>query len=195
MADTAIAGLILAGGQGSRVNEADKGLLPWRGKPLVAHVAQRLAPQVGRLIISANRNAETYAAFGQVVGDDARLGPWQGPLAGLAAGLAACAEEAWLVCVPCDTPLIPQDLAARLTQAALASRAPLAVASCQGRRHAVCMALRPALLDDLRAYLAAGERKVAWWQDRAGAVEVPFDDVPQAFLNLNTAEDFAFAQG
>ncbi|AKQ54656.1 molybdenum cofactor guanylyltransferase MobA [Bordetella hinzii] len=194
MADITIAGLILAGGQGSRVNEADKGLLPWRGKPLVAHVAQRLAPQVGRLIISANRNAEAYAVFGQVVGDDARLGAWQGPLAGLAAGLAACTEE-WLVCVPCDTPLIPQDLAARLTQAALSSRAPLAVASCQGRRHAVCMALRPTLLDDLRAYLAAGDRKVAWWQDRAGAVEVSFDDVPQAFLNLNTAEDFAFAQG
>ncbi|CAJ48432.1 molybdopterin-guanine dinucleotide biosynthesis protein A, partial [Bordetella avium 197N] len=190
----AISGLILAGGQGRRVNEADKGLLPWRGQPLVAHVTQRLAPQVGALYISANRHLETYAQYGKVLPDDAALGPWQGPLAGLAAGLAACRDD-WLVCVPCDTPLIPRDLVLRLTQAAEHAGASMAVVSSQGRRHAVCMAARAALAQDLRAYLAAGDRKVALWQDRVGAIEVAFDDEPQAFINLNTAEDFAFAQG
>lgn len=183
-------GLILAGGQGRRVNEADKGLLPWRGRVLVEQVAARLAPQVHRLIISANRNAARYAAYGEVVGDATDWGDWPGPLGGLAAGLAAC-RQPWLVCVPCDTPLIPQDLAARLIGSASAAGAALAVAASQGRRHAVCMALRVTLLDNLRACLDAGERKVGRWQDQAGAVEVAFDDMPTAFLNLNTLADFS----
>lgn len=188
-----VAGLILAGGQGQRVNAADKGLLAWRGEPLVSHVARRLAPQVGRLIVSANRNQDTYAHYGEVVGDDAALGAWQGPLAGVAAGLAAW-REGWLVCVPCDTPLIPDTLAARLIGAAARAGCRVGVASSLGRRHAVCMAVRAEALDGLRAYLAGGDRKVALWQEQAGCVEVPFDDQPAAFLNLNTAEDFAFAQ-
>lgn len=92
-----VAGLILAGGQGSRMQGCDKGLVLLRGEPLVAHVARRLAPQVGPLILSANRNAETYARYGRVVADDTdALGAWQGPLAGLAAGLAAAAPCEWL---------------------------------------------------------------------------------------------------
>lgn len=202
MADTApaldpqrIAGLILAGGQGSRMDGRDKGLATLRGEPLVAHVARRLAPQVGQLIISANRNADVYARYGRVVADDTRdLGAWQGPLAGLAAGLAAAAPCEWLVTVPCDVPFLPADLAMRLIDAAQAARAPLAYAVADGRRHPACMAVRTSLLPSLRDYLLAGERKVGLWQSQAGGVGAAFDDAPDAFMNLNTAEDLAAAE-
>ena len=190
-----IAGLILAGGQGARMDGRDKGLAVLRGEPLVAHVAQRLAPQVGTLIISANRNVDVYARYGRVVADDIdALGAWQGPLAGLAAGLAAAAACDWLVAVPCDTPFLPGDLAARLIAAAQAAGAPLAYAVAGGRHHPACMAVRPVLLPALRDYLAGGERKVGLWQSQAGGVAAAFDEAPDAFMNLNTPEDLAAAE-
>lgn len=195
MADAlVVAGLILAGGRAARMNpdgrhDIDKGLAELNGVPLAAHVARRLAPQVQSLFISANRNAERYAAYGRVVADEPDSA-WAGPLAGVVAGMAACAPGAWLVTAPCDTPFIPTDLAARLVEAALARGAPLAVACAGSRRHSVCMAARVDLLGDLRDYLRAGERKVDLWQSRVGGVEVLFDDAPpDAFANINTPED------
>ncbi|MNQ54377.1 Molybdenum cofactor guanylyltransferase [compost metagenome] len=191
-----VAGLILAGGQGSRMNGQDKGLVALRGEPMVAHVARRLAPQVGRLIISANRHAERYAQYGQVVPDgEAQLGAWQGPLLGIAAALAAAPGEEWLVVAPCDTPFLPSDMAARLIGAAQAAQAPLAYAAAGGQRHSACMALRTSLLPGLLAYLQGGDRKVGLWQARAGAVETRFDDAPpHAFMNVNTPEELALAE-
>lgn len=190
-----VAGLILAGGQGSRMQGSDKGLVLLGGEPLVAHVARRLAPQVGPLILSANRNADSYARYGRVVADDTdELGAWQGPLAGLAAGLAAAAPCEWLVVTPCDTPFLPADLAQRLIAAAQTAGAPLAYAVAGGQRHPACMALRTSMLSVLRDYLAAGERKVGLWQSRVGGVGAPFDDVPGAFMNLNTPEELAAAE-
>lgn len=210
-----IVGLILAGGQGARMGHQDKGLVLLNGEPMVAHVARRLAPQVGRLIISANRHAERYAQYGTVVADGApALGDFQGPLVGLAAGLTAAltatsasatastaasaapstADDDWLIAVPCDTPFLPRDLAARLIAAAGSAQAPLAYAMAGGQRHAACMALRPSLLPDLRAYLQAGDRKVGVWQARVGGVAACFDDVPDAFMNVNTPEDLAVAE-
>lgn len=180
-----VAGLILAGGRAARMDEADKGLALLHGEPMVAHVARRLAPQVGHLIISANRNQDSYARYGQTIADDAGLGAWQGPLAGLAAGLALWPEE-WVLTAPCDTPFLPQDLAARLIRAAQLAGASLAVARAQGQRHAVCMVVRTSLRADLLDYLAGGDRKVGLWQSRVGAVPVDFDDMPDAFLNINT---------
>jgi len=185
----AITGLILAGGRGARMGDLDKGLLPWRGKPLVAHVCDRLAPQVGSLLISANRNLDRYAAYGAVLPDEAALGPWQGPLAGVAAGLAA-ATTAWLAVAPCDTPRLPSDLVPRLADAVAAGAAPLAVASAGGRRHSVCMLLAVSLLPDLLDYLRGGLRKVDTWQARVGAVEVPFGD-DGGFFNINTPDQLA----
>ncbi|HEY0295065.1 MAG TPA: molybdenum cofactor guanylyltransferase MobA [Bordetella sp.] len=187
-----VGGLILAGGRGSRLREADKGWLMLAGLPLVDHVAQRLAPQVDTLLISANRNPERYAQYGQVLADDPLFGAWSGPLAGVAAGLRAWSGP-WLVVAPCDTPFLPRDMAARLIDAAQARGAPLAVARAAGRRHSVCMALRTSLADDLRDYLQGGDRKVEHWQTRVGGVEADFDDAPHAFFNINTPEDLAAA--
>ena len=187
------AGLVLAGGRAVRMGEADKGLLMLAGRPLVAHVAQRLAPQVRSLFISANRNAGRYAQYGRVLPDDPAFDAWPGPLAGVAAGLRAW-PGAWLVVAPCDTPFLPRDLAERLIGAAQAQGAPLAVACAEGRRHSVCMALRTSLADDLRDYLQGGDRKVDLWQARVGGVEVGFDDAPHAFLNINTPEELSAAE-
>lgn len=191
----AIVGLILAGGRGSRMDHADKGLVRLQGRPLVAHVAARLAPQVSRLVISANRHADTYAAYGTVVGDDPALGGWQGPLAGVAAGMAACTpDEPWLVTVPCDTPFIPSDLVARLLAGAQARDAPVAFATAAGQRYPACMLARASLAASLHHCLASGERKVGFWQRQVGGVAVAFDDAPEGFLNINTAEELAQAE-
>lgn len=194
-ASKGIAGLILAGGQGARMHGQDKGLVVLRGEPMVAHVARRLAPQVSRLIVSANRHLDLYARYGDVVRDgEADLGAWQGPLLGIAAGLAAAQREAWLVVAPCDTPFLPADLAARLVRAAESANAPMAYAVADGQRHSACMALRTSLLPDLLAYLRAGDRKVGLWQARTGAVEACFDDAPNAFMNVNTPDELARAE-
>ncbi|HMX17345.1 MAG TPA: molybdenum cofactor guanylyltransferase, partial [Rhodocyclaceae bacterium] len=107
-----VTGLVLAGGLGRRMGGADKGLLDYAGRALVAAAIERLRPQVGTLMVNANRNGEAYAAFGFPVLADAVAG-FAGPLAGLQAGLAACTTPL-LVTVPCDSPDAPRDLVARL---------------------------------------------------------------------------------
>jgi len=107
-----VTGLVLAGGMGRRMDSRDKGLVPFRGKPMVAHVIERLAPQVGSVLINANRNSEQYEAFGYPVISD-EVGGFAGPLAGLHAGMRACTTEL-IVTAPCDSPFLPLDLVARL---------------------------------------------------------------------------------
>lgn len=189
-----IAGLILAGGRGSRMGDIDKGHVLLRGRPMVEHVAARFAPQVGSLLISANRNLERYAEYGKVVADDPAHGEWQGPLAGVAAGLVA-SRCPWIATAPCDVPFLPHDMVARLREALRAQGpdARLAVACSRGKRQPVCMLLSRDLLPDLLRYLADGGRKVDAWQSRIGCVEVPFDDQPDAFTNVNTARELADA--
>ena len=186
------AGLVLAGGRGARMHEVDKGLQPLHGEPLVAHVVRRLSPYVAKMFVSANRNQKVYSAYGAIVSDDAGLGAFQGPLAGLASGLAAWSGQ-WLVTAPCDSPCLPEYLAGRLVSAAQAAQAQLAVAACGGRRQAVCMAVQTALLPDLLDYLRGADRKVALWQDRVGGIEVDFSNTPQAFININTLDELAQA--
>jgi molybdopterin-guanine dinucleotide biosynthesis protein A len=187
-----IAGLILAGGRGARMDEADKGCVLLNGRPMAAHVAARFAPQVDELLISANRNADVYAQYGRVVADDPAHGAWQGPLAGVAAGLAA-ARLPWLATAPCDVPFMPLDLVRRLRQALDSSGGRLAVACTGGRRQPVFMLLSRELLPGLQDYLRQGGRKVDTWQTQAGCVDVAFDDALDGFMNVNTAQELARA--
>src|SRR5436190_18864368 len=102
-----VTGVVLAGGQGSRMGGVDKGLQPFRGKPMVAHVLERLAPQVGEVLINANRNPDAYERFGhRVIADE--IAGFAGPLAGFERGLAHAAGD-FVVTVPCDSPLLPTD--------------------------------------------------------------------------------------
>jgi len=182
----AIAGLILAGGRGRRLGGVDKGLQPWRGQPLVDHALARLAPQVSRVMISANRNADAYASRGVRVLADAS-DDFPGPLAGILAGLRA-ASTPWLAVVPCDSPSLPLDLVERLASGV--GDAPGAVVRRGGRLEPVCCLLATSLAADLERHLAEGGRKVEGWVARHAA-PVLFDraDDAAAFANINTPDD------
>jgi molybdopterin-guanine dinucleotide biosynthesis protein A len=187
---THITGLVLAGGRGSRMGGADKGLQPLHGVPLAQHAIERLRPQVGALWVNANRNTEAYAGFGAPVCADS-VPDQPGPLAGLLAGLGVCTTP-WLAAVPCDVPRFPADLVARLAAGLQAAGAELAIAvTLEGgerRPHPVFCLLPVALRDDLAAALARDERRVLQWVRRHRCAEVLFDDAA-AFANANTGDD------
>jgi molybdenum cofactor guanylyltransferase len=182
-----ITGLVLAGGRGSRMGHVDKGLQSHHGMPLALHALLRLQPQVGAVLINANRNLAAYESMGVPVWPDA-LPDYPGPLAGLLAGLEHC-ETPYLVTVPCDTPGFPLDLVARLSTALEAESADIAMAatledSVQRTQPVFCL-LRASLLESLVAYLQAGERKIDGWTARHRCAIVRFDEA-DAFFNANT---------
>ncbi len=191
-----ITGLLLAGGQGQRMGGRDKGLQALDGEALSRHVMRRLSPQVGTIVISANRHLDDYRCFGcDVITDE--LSGFQGPLAGIHAGLGHCATP-WLLTAPCDSPFLPHDLVQRLGDAIVASDADLAYAVTgtgdTRREHPVFSLLRVSLRDGLGRYLESGGRKVREWQAGVKSIAVPFDD-ELAFRNLNTTRDLTDAQG
>jgi molybdenum cofactor guanylyltransferase len=183
----AITGIVLAGGLGRRMGGVDKGLKLLRGRPMVAWVIERLAPQVSELLVNANQNVEAYAAFGYRVIPDEIEG-YAGPLAGLHRGLAAAGND-WVATSPCDSPFLPRDLVARLYRAAEASNADLAVARTGDRPHPVFALCRRTVLPGLTRFLESGGRKVDAWYSALRVVEVPFDDQVDAFSNINTADE------
>jgi molybdopterin-guanine dinucleotide biosynthesis protein A len=185
MSGTGVTGIILSGGLGRRMGGVDKGLVQVRGRPMIAHVIERLAPQVDEIVINANQNLDAYAAFGHPVVRDEVPG-FAGPLAGLHAGLGAASGDL-AVTVPCDSPFLPADLVARM-RAALGA-ADLAVAKTGDRPHPVFCLLHARLRPHLGAFLAAGGRKIDAWYASLAVVEVAFDDEAGAFRNLNTPED------
>ena len=187
-----ITGIVLAGGLGRRMSAdgrgTDKGLQAFRGRPMVAHAIERLAPQVGAILINANQNLERYREFGWPVVTDAVEG-FAGPLAGLHAGMSA-ARTRYVLTVPCDSPFLPLDLAGRLAaalEAAEGGPAQLAVARTGDQPHPVFALVERALLGDLEAFLASGRRKIDAWYAPLRVVEVDFED-EAAFRNINTPE-------
>ncbi len=186
---TEVTGVVLAGGQGSRMGGVDKGLQPFRGKPMVAHAIERLVPQVQELLVNANRNPEAYAGFGhRVIADE--IEGFAGPLAGFERGLAH-ARGALVVTVPCDSPFLPLDLVSRLRTALEADDAQIAVARTGDQAHPVFCLMRRDVHGSLQAFLASGQRKIDRWYSQLRVVEVVFDDVADAFLNINTREELA----
>ena len=188
-----ITGIILAGGLGRRMGGVDKGLVAFDGRPMVAQVIARLAPQVDEILINANRNTEQYAAFGYRVFPDAIEG-YAGPLAGLERGLAEARHDR-VVTVPCDSPFLPAVLVSRLRDALDARNADLAVARTGDQPHPVFCLCKRSLHAHLEAYLARGGRKIDAWYATLKVVEVAFDDQPDAFSNINTPEELSAHAG
>jgi molybdopterin-guanine dinucleotide biosynthesis protein A len=185
-----ITGLVLAGGRGSRMGGVDKGLQNHGGVPLAMHALMRLAPQVGQVMINANRNLGAYESFGAPVWPDA-VPDYAGPLAGFLAGLEHC-ETPWLVTVPCDTPLFPDDLVQRLATAAEEHAADMAIAATVEdglmQVQPVFCLLKTELVESLVRFIQSGQRKIDKWTAQHHCVEVPFADA-QAFTNANTMDE------
>ena len=190
----AITGVILAGGRGSRMGGVDKGLQNFNGVPLALHTLMRLAPQVGQIMINANRNLSAYESFGVPVWPDATgLGDYAGPLAGFITGLERC-ETPYLLTVPCDTPLFPVDLVDRMAEAMARENADFAVAAAceedgQLRPQPVFCLMNVDMLESLAGFTQAGGRKIDAWTAQHKTVIVPFDqpgDTAHAFFNANT---------
>ena len=183
-----ITAIILAGGAGSRVGGRDKGLLHWQGRPLVEHALERLANAgISRIVISANRNLERYSGFGHAVVTDAAPGH-AGPLAGIAAGLAAVPTGLALT-VPVDAPLWPDSLVGRLAESLQEGAMRCAVATDGRERQPLFAVYASSLAEIARAALERGERAVWRFQDEVGACEVAFDDAEGEFANINELTD------
>jgi molybdopterin-guanine dinucleotide biosynthesis protein A len=184
-----ISAVILAGGLATRMKGADKGLILLHQKPLVQHVIERLKPQVNEIIINANREIATYQTFGYPVLQD-EVEDFLGPLAGFSLGLQH-AKHDYVLTVPCDSPLLPLDLAKRLMNALTEHDADIAVASSDNNTHPVFSLCKKSVLPSLTAYLQQGERRVSAWQKSQKYIEVDFSDCNDAFTNLNSFEDLA----
>ena len=191
-------GVVLAGGLARRMGGGDKPLRMLGGVPLLDHVIARLRPQVAALILNANGDAARFAPWGLPVVADG-LADHPGPLAGVLAALDWAAAErpdlAWVVSVPGDSPLIPGNLVARLHAARAAAGVPLACASSGGWTHPPVGLWPVALREDLRAALAAGERKIDRWTARHGCAHADWPTQPcDPFFNANAPEDLAEAE-
>ena len=180
---TKITGVILAGGLARRMNQQDKGLVCYQGRPLVSYAIAALTPLVDDLIINANRNIEHYAEFGLRVISD-QTNSFDGPLAGLLTAMMNTDAEVLLV-MPCDAPLMTAEQLQKLLVARAELNADVAVAVDGEHWHSVFLAVHTRLQTSLENYLASGQRKVQTWLNQHNAVPVDFSDHPELFTNLN----------
>jgi len=186
---TQITGVVLAGGRGSRMGGVDKGLVPLGGKPMVARAIEALKPQVGKLLINANRNLDDYRRFGCDVVPDA-LDGYLGPLAGLASGMQA-AHTSYVVTVPRDSPLLAADLVQRLCDTLTQANADISVAHDGERLHPVFALLKRALLPSLLDYLKGGGRKIDVWFALHRLAIADLRERADMFINVNSPEERA----
>ena len=191
-----VAGVLLAGGLSRRMGGGDKTLKPLSGRPVLAHVIDRVRPQVAALALNANGDPARFAEYGLPVVADTVEG-FAGPLAGVLAGLDWAARAApecrWLLSAPTDAPFLPKDLAERLVAAS--ARAEVVVAASGGRSHPVAALWAMSLREALRAALARGIRKVEDFtrDHRLASVEFPTEPI-DPFFNLNRLEDLDEAE-
>jgi len=180
-----ITAVILAGGKGRRLEGQDKGLVNYKNKALIEHVIERIKPQVGSILINANRNQETYEKYGYPVIND-EMSDYQGPLAGFASAMKF-AKTDYILTLPCDGPSLPLDLVSKILLK-LKDRAKdtIAVAHDGERMQPVHALIPVALIDSLETFLANGDRKIDLWYAMHEVVLVDFSDQPNAFFNVNT---------
>lgn len=196
---SAVIGVILAGGLARRMGGGHKGLQLLGGRPILAHVIERLGPQVAALVLNVNGEAGAFASFGLPIAPDTVPG-FAGPLAGVLAGLR-WAQAHWpqasdIVTVPGDGPFLPLDLVTRLAEARTAKGADLACAVSNEQPYPVVGLWPLRLADDLEQAMVEVEiRKVDVWTARHRLVQVAFASSPvDPFFNINRPEDLDLAE-
>jgi len=182
-----ITAVILAGGQASRMDGEDKGLILFRELPLIAHVVNIAKPKVSRILISANRNFEEYANFGKVISDD--LEGYQGPLAGISKALKVCSTP-YLLVLPCDSPLIDEALIDSLIEKMEVSKVDICVAHDGSIMHATFALMQTKLEKSLEEFLEEGGRKMALWYRQQSLERIDVSSHLEVLTNINRPEDF-----
>ena len=194
-----VIGVVLAGGLSRRMGGDDKALRRIGGRTILAHVIDRIRPQVGTLVLNTNGDPGRFGEFGLPIAADTVVGH-AGPLAGVLTGLEWAAANApgcsWVATVPTDAPFLPQDLVARLLAAVAEAGAQMACAGSAGRAHPVCGLWPVRLRGDLRrAMVEEGVRKVDIWTARYRLARADFSTDPlDPFFNANTPGDLAEAE-
>ena len=184
-----VMGVILAGGLARRMNNQDKGLINYNGKPLVTYAINALSAITKHILINANRNKETYLSFGFPVIAD-QTDSFDGPLAGILTAMINT-DANILIIVPCDSPLIKDKHLQKLLTALTKNNADIAVAFDGTHLHPVFLALKISLKNSLQEYLDSGQRKVLNWIEQQNMVKVDFQDEPEIFININTLTELA----
>ncbi|EGW22410.1 molybdenum cofactor guanylyltransferase MobA [Methylobacter tundripaludum] len=190
---TKVAGVILAGGRARRMNNQDKGLMNFNGRPMVSYAIAALAPAVDGVFINANRNIDQYRQFGWPVISD-QTDSFDGPLAGILTAMIhadADADADVLVVIPCDSPLIKTEHLQKLLLTRAEHNADVAVAFDGTRLHPVFLAIKTALQTSLQEYLADGQRKVEVWLAQQNLVRVDFSNETEIFSNINTMTELS----
>ena len=185
----AVTAVILAGGRSRRMGGRDKALLPLAGRPLLAHVLAAIRPQVNHVLINTHRDDAAYTGLGFPLIADTLPGQ-PGPLAGLLSGLIN-APDPLVLTVPCDMPLVPADLVARLTAALERAEADVATVHDGTRLHQAVLLARRTLAPQVQTYLEGGQRKVEEWLMAQSYALADFSDQPEAFANANTPKELA----
>jgi molybdopterin-guanine dinucleotide biosynthesis protein A len=181
---TKVTGVILAGGLARRMNNQDKGLVNFKGRPMISYAIAAMMPVVNQLIINANRNRERYQQFGLPVVAD-QTDTFDGPLAGVLTAMIY-ADADVLVVMPCDSPLVTAEHLRKLLSTRAEQGVDVAVAFDGERLHPVFMAIRTTLKTSLEAYLTSGQRKLDLWLEQQNMVKADFSDTPDIFVNINT---------
>ncbi|MGD8684322.1 MAG: molybdenum cofactor guanylyltransferase MobA [Chloroflexota bacterium] len=185
----AVTAIVLCGGSGRRLGRLDKTMAPLRGRPLVEHTLEALAPQVGRLIISCGRDCERYELLGYATAADERTG--EGPLGGIVSALPLVQTE-WLLTYPGDAPFADPSLVRRLAPAA--EHDGLAVPRAGDDRQHLVMLLSRGKTGELERFYRAGGRAARVWLDQQGVASVDMSDSADSFFNVNTPADLALAE-
>ena len=183
MKSNAVSCLILAGGKSKRMNHADKGLVQFKGKPLIEHVINALQNQVDDFVISANRNIDAYQQIASTVIPD--NDEKNGPLSGIASALAACQHDQVLV-VPCDMPFLPDNLISTLL--ANFDHNNIAIVEVHQRLQLVMM-LQKSLLSSVQEHLSSGKHKLMQWVETCSPAIVNCNNTAAAFRNINSIDD------
>jgi len=187
---TKVTGVILAGGLARRMNKQDKGLVDFKGRPMVGYAITALSPVVDQIIINANRNSDQYRQFGWPVVAD-QTDSFDGPLAGLLSSMIYAADSDVLLVMPCDSPLIKAEHLQKLLLTRAENDADVAVAFDGERLHPVFLAIKTTLKTSLQDYLAGGQRKMAVWLEQQNLVQVDFSNEPEIFSNINSMAELS----